>query len=645
MDRHPTARSKLSATFVLVACAWMAVVAAVLQATVFRYGSVDLDDLDYRNQAGALRHGQITLSAATHSPYFVPYLTGVHQGRIVFTHQPLWPAFLAVFEFVRAPLAVAVAVQAALCAGFAILLVHEVFEDRRIVVVSTACFVLSPMVMIQSGTLLGYLPTLTLGLATTALALRAVRLPGRWLALGAGFAGGLLVFNRPYDAALFLVPLAVYGVAVRRRPGVGPVVVWGVVGAALPVVLMLSYNAAVMGSIWRFPYTVHPQDTFGFGSRASFGPSGFRFGPSQAWSGLVHNTGQALSWTVGGVVGIGLAVVGLVAQRRNGRMWILAAWIVVFPLAYFFFWTTWNIANFGLIEPLGPLYYLPSLAALAVLAGAGLVRVARGIPALAAVAVLAMVVLTVLTLRSSISENLTARTSKQAQQELVSTPRVTPRLVITQPAFPDDPYVRFQNPPDLVGPVLYAMSPGQTRTLQLLDSRPGVAAFAVTSVKAFNGVFRPAVDQLTEVSLEHGSHVDVTLTFRPPDDEVSFPVSAYAAVEGSAAAQVRIPAVGSDGRYTATWSMTPEGVSSGSAHLRLPVGRPVVVHLGFWEGGNGSVGHGGYEYRYAVRSEGAERLAVLVPGQSWRRYVFPGDKVAEAQEDLTGVLGAVVTGT
>jgi len=620
-------------------------VAALLQATVFRYGSVDLDDLDYLDQAGALRHGAITLSAATHLPFFVPMLSGVQQGRIVFTHQPIWPAFLAAFELVHAPLALAVAAQATLGAGFAVLVVHEVFVDRRIVAVATACFVLSPMVMIQSGTLLGYLPTLTLGLATTGLALRAIRLQSRWLALGAGFAGGLLLFNRPYDGVLFLAPLAVYCVAVRRRPGVRLVVTWGVAGAMLPLLLTAAYNAAVMGSIWRFPYTVHPQDTFGFGTRASFGPGGTRFGPSQAWSGLVHNTGQALRWTSGGVVGIGMAAVGLVAHRRNGRVWILASWIVIFPVAYFFFWTTWNIANFGLIEPLGPLYYLPSLAALAVLAGAGLVWVARRKPALAALAVLGMLVLSVVVSESSVSQNLAVRTSLRAQQDLASAPRVTPRLVISEPVFPDDPYVRFQNPPDLVGPVLYAMSPGEIQTLELLDSRPRVAAFAVDSVKPFDGLFLPARVRLTEVSLEHGRAFVVTLTFRPPDDETSYPVSAYAAVGGAGTATARIPAVASDGYYSVRWSMTPEGVASGSAHLSLPTGRPVVVRLGFWEGGDGSVGHGSYEYRYAVRSDAVDRLTVLVPGESWRRYVFPGDRVAGTQEDLTGVLGSVVTAT
>ena len=123
----------------------------------------------------------------------------MHGGRIVFTHQPLWPTFIAVFEFLHLPFAVTVAVQAALCAVAA----WPSWSDRRdlrgpaVVTVATGMVVLSPMVMVQSGTLLGYLPTLTLGLATTALALRAVRLPEHVARAGAGVAGGLLVVNRP----------------------------------------------------------------------------------------------------------------------------------------------------------------------------------------------------------------------------------------------------------------------------------------------------------------------------------------------------------------------------------------------------------------------------------------------------------------
>jgi len=626
----------------LAVVAWAAVSSALLQGLLFRYGSVDLDDLDYRNQAGALRHGHITLSAATHTPYFVPYLTGVHDGRIVFTHQPLWPAFIAVFDLVHAPTELVVAASAALFAVAACVLVSELFDDTPLATVTLAFVALSPMVVVQSGTLLGYLPTLTLGVATTALVLRAVRRPRRSLAAAAGFVGGLLVFNRPFDAVLFVVPLLVYAVAVRRRIPLGSMIGWAALGAAVPVGVLLAYNAAVMGSVATFPYTVHPQDTIGFGLRASFGPTGFHFGLPQAWAGLVHNTGQAVRWTAGGVVGLGLAVVGLVANRHDPRLWTVASWVVLFPAGYFFFWTTWNIANFGLIGPLGPLYYLPSLAALAILAGAGAVAVWRWNRIGAGAVLVAALVLSALTFQSSWSTNRSTLDANRSSARLLDRPPVTPRLVITPPSFPGDPYLREQNPPDLVGPVLYAMSPSMTETLGLLESRPGVQAYRVESLKPFNGVFGPSATRLTPTRVEQAPEVRVTLRFRAPAREASFPISAYCrtADTGGAPRQVALTPV--DGAYTVTWSITPAGVSTDGTSCPLPSGPATQLAVGFWESGNGSVGHGSYEYRYAVRTDGTSSVSLLVPGEPWRRYVFPGDKVAESNEDLTGVLTAQV---
>ena len=191
----------------------LAMTAAVFQRTVFRYGSVDLDDLDYRNQAAALRHGEVTLPASTHSPYFLPYLTGIHDGRVVFTHQPLWAGFLAFFEFAHLPVEVPVATSAFVCAVAAAALVVELVDDRTTTLVASLFVIFSPVVLIQSGTLLEYLPTLTLGLGSTALILRSLHSASRWAAFAGGFAAGLLVFNRPFDAVLFLLPVGLYCLA------------------------------------------------------------------------------------------------------------------------------------------------------------------------------------------------------------------------------------------------------------------------------------------------------------------------------------------------------------------------------------------------------------------------------------------------
>ena len=157
-----------------------------------------------------------------------------------------------------------------------------------------------------------------------------------------------------------------------------------------------------------------------------------------------------------------------------------------------------------------------------------------------------------------------------------------------------------------------------------------------------NGLFGPAATGLTAVSIQGGRRLEFTLTFRPPATEASFPVTAYAEVNGPRAGRVQIPVTASDGRYSVSWLATPSSLSTESAELALPTAQSVQIHLGFREGGNGTVGHGNYENRYAVFSNGTTRIAALTPGESWRRYVFPGEKVAESHEDLSRILSSVV---
>lgn len=623
----------------VLATSALAATAAVLQGTVFRYGSIDLDDLDYRNQAAALRHGETTLPAASHTPFFLPYLTGIHDGRVVFTHQPLWAGFLAAFELLRLPTEVAVAVSAALGALAAAALVREVIEDRTVRMVATLLLILSPVVLVQSGTLLGYLPTLILGMGASALVLRSLRLVSYPSALAGGFVAGLSVLNRPFDAVLFFLPLGLYCLWRFRQSELRILALWMVVGSLPPLAAMLAYNWSVMGSAFRFPYSVHPRDTIGFGRRASFGTVTSEFGLGRAWSGLANNVHELIGWTVGGAAGLVLAAIGLIAGRRNVRLWIVAGWVVVFPLGYFFFWTSWNIARFGLIAPLGPFYYLGSLAGLAVLAGVGLVTVARWRPAAAVGVALVMAGLSAWTLQSSVSQNLGVSTTLAARHSLLSEATATPRIVLIEPLF-TDPYVDLQNPPDLGGPVLYALNLGFRSPMALAQSHPTYHLYEEAGVHTPDGLFRPAEQVLRKLSLRSTDRASFELAYRPPAIEAKLPVETFARL-GAAGPGAARPVTPVQGTYAATWSLTPGGISFGGTVVPIPRNRTVQLRIGMSEGGNGSVGHGYYEYRYSLRSNG-RRITLVLPGAPWREYVFPGDKVAQAEEDLHGVLSVEV---
>jgi hypothetical protein len=626
----------------VAAAAWLALVAVVLQHTLFHYGSPNLDDLDYRNQAAALRSGHLTLSAATHSPFFLPYLTGMRNGRVIFTHQPLWPGLMALVGVLRLPVSAAPVAGAALCALSATLLVREIFEDRVVVAAATAFVVASPIVVIQSGTLLSYVPTLTLGLAATALMLRALRTRRALVAFLGGVLAGLSVFNRPFDALLFLLPVLAYILARLREQAARRVCAWAAAGMVGPVALMLAYNWAIMGGPLRFPYSVHPQDTIGFGFRASFGASGFHYGPSEALLGLGRNSYQALRWTIGGAAGLVVAAVGVAAHRRNPKVWILLGWVVLFPLGYLFFWTNWNISNFRLYEVLGPFYYLPSLVAAAMVAGAGLVAIARWRVGMALVAGLAIATLSMLTLQDARFRNKPEKGNLLDTRAALDTATSTPRLVLTEPGFPDDPYVRYENPPDLDGQVLYALDLGPARSLALLEGTGPTSPqrrtpYELAMIKKRDGLFKRGVPTLVPLELSYARSFSVETTFRPPPADAAHAIEGFASV-GSDDPMIRFPVRPStDGAYRLRWVISPGSISAQGQSIPIPPGEGIQIRLGFWEEGNGSFGSGAYEYRFVARSD-QETITMVTPGEPWRRYVFPSERVASAEEDVSSVL-------
>jgi len=403
---------------------------------------------------------------------------------------------------------------------------------------------------------------------------------------------------------------------------------------------MLGYNWFVMGSPFKFPYSVHPQDTIGFGKRASFGPSGFNFGLPQAWSGLKSNIHQLVRWTVGGPAGIALAVVGLAASRRNHKVWIVAGWVVLFPLGYFFFWTSWNVSEFGLIVPLGSFYYLGSLVGVAVLSGIGLVAVWRRIPNFAVFAVVLTVGLSVWVLTDSISSNLATRTALVNNQAIVGQASGVPRLVLNQPQFPGDPYIHQQNPPDLGGPVLYGLLPSQVQLTTLARLFPSYKLFEVEDVKVHNGLFMAARPAMTLLHLQIASHFSISLAFTVPAKERDEPITAFAGFVGTKRG-VSVPATSTNGIYVSTWTVTPDSVSTDGVSMSVPSNQPLRLAVGMSVGGSGKLGDGFYEYRYALWSHG-NTLMLVSPGEPWKEYVFPDHKSGQDEENLSGVLFPVV---
>jgi hypothetical protein len=148
-----------------------------------------------------------------------------------------------------------------------------------------------------------------------------------------------------------------------------------VVGAgALPlVVITLLYNREVTGALTQFPITAaDPLDQFGLGIRRIM--PGFPKANYTLWEATKSTAKNMLVvplFLVGSYLGLGPAIAGWWARRREATTWLLVAIGLAFPAGYFWFW---GMDVSGTTAPLsGPIYLIPAYAPLCVLMAVGVV--------------------------------------------------------------------------------------------------------------------------------------------------------------------------------------------------------------------------------------------------------------------------------
>ena len=218
VDAHPRVgawmRSKLRMNWLLLALmAAAGAVAVAVRASVFPFYSPNGDEPVYVLQAKALLEGRLTLPLYRDLPFFQPWLTGVHGGRVIFVYTPGWPAFLASWSFLTGSMVPALAADAALVVLGMYLFAREASGRRDVALVAAAISVATPMVILQSGLFPSYLYTLAIGLFAGYALLRGAR-TGRARELAAGgVLLGLVFLTRPFDAVLWGIPFVAYVVA------------------------------------------------------------------------------------------------------------------------------------------------------------------------------------------------------------------------------------------------------------------------------------------------------------------------------------------------------------------------------------------------------------------------------------------------
>jgi len=654
--RHRSAtRSSAVALAVLVGLALC--LSLLTSRSLFPLYSLNHDEPMYVLQAKMLRQGHLTLPAK-HAEFVRPWAAGVRGGRIVMKYAPPWPAVIAIGETLFGSRHAA----PALTYATAVLLVYglsfELFRSRRAAILTAGLLLLSPVAILQSGTVLPYLFQLTLELAFAVLLLSGMRTGSNRRLVLAGAALGVAVFARPADALLFAAPFAVLLAsthlhslrALVRRAGLVAA------GAAPPLCTALLYNFHTMGSPWRPPYNVTGRyDTFGFGRRGTFDDNTFHYGPHAAVRAL-DNLWSLPGWSFGGIVLVALAVIGLATSRPIGsRAWAVAAVTLTIPAGYFFFWSPFTMAHvFPGLASLGPYYHVPVIVPLVVFAGRGLDRLPldrwRGtgvevtvMGGLAAV----MVAITAATVPPKISRNVETTDDLRAASKAIPVAKLG-RAVVFLAERPNEgaasrtPFLQDELP--LTGRVVFASDLGPP-DIDFLDRMPTRVPYRLDAALPPGAqLFSPTLE-LTRITRSRGALIVVHAVVRSPSAGSCLTAyeTAGSGEELPTSKTVILDRASSAGEsYEAVWTFArPRSAGVLPASTVLAVGEG-YLRVGVAVGPTCDPRASElYEQRFAFRSE-RSGLHVLAPGYGWHQLHLRGRRPFWVRAQVDPILDRVV---
>lgn len=447
-----------------------------VHAGVMPHTSGNADEVVYRFQAEMYRHGDLTI--ADDGPVFRPWMSGVIDGDRLMVFPPGWPAVLALGLLVTGSTTATVALVMALLGPAAWWFLLELTGDRRVAAVGGALLLASPFVVVHSGTLLSYLPALTCELVFGASVLRAVRTRRFGVLAAGGAALGVLFALRPLDAGLIAVPFGVYALVCLWRDGPGRLaraVGAGALGAAVPVVLTLAYNAQVSGSPLTFPIeAAGGNNAFGFGPRnIAAGTPVIAVTAGSQVTATLRNLAAVPQWMPGSWLGLPFLVIGAVVLWRasRSRSLLLAGIAVLFPLVYVVYWGTWFVAQGR--GAYGPFYYASMWMPLTAAVASGLVwsweRVAARVPSVGvrrvAVAALAGAALVVVAVALRTPLRTFHGYTDRADAQLAAASTLPAGSFAVLPVAFDGPWIlypwnQYANTPDLDGNVVYGADAG-----------------------------------------------------------------------------------------------------------------------------------------------------------------------------------------
>lgn len=258
----------------LAVCAF--VISLVVGNVFFENLSMNNDEAVYVLQAQMFAGGDVNLSDAAHGDAFRPWMSGRVDGdRLVLVAQPILPGLMALSDLLFGTMRVALAAVAAAAVVAVYAATRALLGRDPVALVAAGCFVLSPLVMVQSAMYVSYVLAVAIGATALTLVTRGVdaAVEGRrwsWWIVGGGLAEGLLLFTRPLEGIVTGFLLVGW---MWLRSGR-----WRLLGRTVPVlalsavpvlVVVFTYNAFTTGDPFTFAlWAIGGDDSFGFGYRA-----------------------------------------------------------------------------------------------------------------------------------------------------------------------------------------------------------------------------------------------------------------------------------------------------------------------------------------------------------------------------------------